>query len=157
MWRHQNRVTRSHAHFPWSLNIDVLWWRHNILESPRYVVICHQRATHSYLEIKIQKKELEAIESYAVCNGTEVEDIIINLKRKENDMNSQFYGIEYNSLLFIIIKLWQQFGAQNIFVLSVNHISKKIKSFKSKWLMTHDKSRWVSIGKLYYINMYMYS
>ena len=43
-------------------------------------------------------------------------------------MNSQFYGIEHNSLLFIIIQLWQQFGAQNIFVLSVNHISKKIKS-----------------------------
>ena len=44
--------------------------------------------------------------SYAViCNGTEVEDIIVNLKGKENDMNSQFYGIEHNSLLFIIIQL----------------------------------------------------
>ena len=53
MWSHQNRVTQSHAHFPWSLNTDVHWWRHNILESPRYVVICHQCSTHSYLIVPV--------------------------------------------------------------------------------------------------------
>ena len=53
MWSHQNKVTQSHAHFPWLLNTDVLWGRHNILESPRYVVICHQCSTHSYLIVPV--------------------------------------------------------------------------------------------------------
>ena len=31
------RVLRDH----WILNVTVLWWCHNILESPRYIVIIH--------------------------------------------------------------------------------------------------------------------
>ena len=41
MWRHQNTVIRSHVRIPWSLIYDVLWWRHNILESQRSRAISH--------------------------------------------------------------------------------------------------------------------
>ena len=44
MWRHQNTVIRSHARVLWLLICDVLWWRHNILES--------QRANLSWFEAK---------------------------------------------------------------------------------------------------------
>ena len=46
-WRLENNVMSSkylvmHAlHDHWILNVTVLWWRHNILESPRYIVKIH--------------------------------------------------------------------------------------------------------------------